>query len=172
VSSRAPMGADKPKQTGLRKAGGQVEVVERVSGLFRWAGFALFLLGSTDVALTWLPTSFGNREWEFATVTSSFNGMPVILLGLVLVVATAAWEGRRWWALAGGIVAAGFFLFVLAAIALWATNLPLALESVEGVVLTGLKKAVLKTSVQSVILPIFFGGIAYQGFRGFRSGNL
>jgi hypothetical protein len=104
----------------------------------------------------------------FATVTASFNGMPVILLGLVLMVATATLEERRWWALGGGLMAAAFFLFVLGAIALWAGNVPLALGAVEGVVLTGLKKAVFKTSVQSLILPIIFGTIAYQGIRGSR----
>ena len=159
------------KEARARRISGQPEVLERTLALLRWAGLAFFVLGATDVALTWLPTNFGNREWEFATVTASFNGMPVIILGLVLMVATAAWEGKKWWALGGGLVAAAFFLFVLGAIVLWAGNVPLALGAVEGVALTGLKKAIFKTAVQSMVLPIIFGALAYQGLRGFRSSS-
>lgn len=163
------VGTGGEKKAQARKRNSSPDALERILPFLRWTGLALFVLGATDVALTWLPTNFGNREWEFATVTASFNGMPVILLGLVLIVATAMWEGRKWWAFGGGLVAAAFFVFVLGAIALWAGNVPLALGAVEGVVLTGLKKAVFKTSVQSVILPIIFGAIAYQGLRGSRS---
>lgn len=163
------LGAGKPKKADARSRSSRTDVVERTVAFLRWSGVAFFILGATDVALVWLPTSFGNREWQFATVTASFNGTPVPLLGLILVVAAASWEGRKWWALAGGLVAALSFLLVLGGMALWASNVPLALQAVEGAALTGLKKAVFKTSVQSVILPVFFGGIAFQGFRGFRS---
>jgi hypothetical protein len=169
VESASVLGAGRPRGADARGRSSRVDVLARAVAFLRWSGLAFFILGVTDVALVWLPTSFGNREWQFATVTASFNGTPVLLLGLIMVVTAASWEGRRWWSLAGGVVAAFSFLLVLGAVAIWASNVPLALQAVEGVVLTGLKKAVFKTSVQSVILPIFFGGIAFQGFRGFRS---
>ena len=172
MESESVLVAGKPKEAGTRKKSSHPEVVQRTLAFLRWFGLAFFVLGSTDVALTWFPTNFGNREWEFATVTASFNGTPVLLLGLIMVVAAASWEGRKWWAFGGGVVAAALFVFVLGAIALWAGNVPLALQAVEGAILTGLKKAVFKTSVQSIVLPVFFAGIAYQGFKGFRSGDL
>lgn len=168
MTATSVLGADKPKDSGSRKKGSHPETLERVLAFVRWVGLAFFVLGSTDVALTWLPMDFGNREWEFATVTASFNGMPVIILGLTLVVAGAALGMRRWWALGGGIVGLGFLAFVLGATGLWATNLPLALGAVEGVVLTGMKKAILKTAVQSVVLPLVFGAVAYFGIKSFR----
>ena len=171
MTATSVLGANKAKDTGSRKKGSHPEIFERGLTFVRWVGLAFFILGSTDVALTWLPVDFGNREWEFATVTASFNGMPVIILGLMLVVVVAALEARRWWALGGGIVGLALLVFVLGAIGLWATNLPLALGAVEGAVLTGLKKAVLKTAVQSVVLPLVFAAIAYYGFRTFRTAN-
>ena len=169
MTATSVLGADKPKDSGSRKKGSHPETLERVFAFARWVGLAFFVLGSTDVALTWLPMDFGNREWEFATVTASFNGMPVIILGLLLVVGVAALESRRWWSFAGGIVGLLFLVFVLGALGLWATNLPLALGAVEGVVLTGLKKAILKTAVQGVVLPLVFAAIAFFGIKAFKT---
>jgi hypothetical protein len=129
---------------------------------------AFLLLGGVDVGLTWYPTDFGNREWEFGTVTASFNGMPILILGLTLVLIAGAMARRRWWALGSGVVAAGLTVFVLAAMGLWATNVPLALESVDAAILTGMKKALVKTSVQGVVFTVILAVIAYQGFRAFK----
>jgi hypothetical protein len=130
---------------------------------------AFFVLGAMDVALTWYPTDFGNREWEFATVTASFNGMPILLLGLTMVVVAAGLAGRRWWALSGTVVGLGLVIFVLVAAGLWATNVPLAMEAVEGVVLTGLKKALVKTTIQSILYPVVLVVIAFHGLKAFRA---
>jgi hypothetical protein len=161
------LGTEKPKSSGSRGKGGP-DTIERISAFVRWIGVTLFLLGSVDLGLTWVPTEFGNREWEFATVTASFNGMPVILIGLMFIVAAAASEGRRWWALAGGMAGLMFLVLVLGSTVLWATNIPLAMGAVEGVAMTAMKKAILKTSVQSLVLPIVFGLVAFQGIRTFR----
>jgi len=150
--------------------GAPTEALDRALSLVRWNGFILFLLGATDIGLTWLPLNFGNREWGFATITASFNGMPIILIGLMLVVVACTLDGRRWWGFGAGVVAVGFLLLVVGGTTLWATNVPLALGSVEGIALTGLKKAIFKTSVQSVVLPIAFGIVAYHGFKAFKAG--
>jgi len=136
----------------------------------RWIGFTPFVLGATDIGHTWLPLNFGNREWEFATGTASLNGMPIILLGLTLVVVASALDGRKWWALGACVVSAMLVLSVLAGTALWGTNVPLALGAVEGVAMTGLMKATLKTSVQSVVLPVILAMAAYHTFRAFKTG--
>ena len=61
-----------------------------------------------------------------------------------------------------------FLVLVLGSTVLWATNIPLAMGAVEGVAMTAMKKAILKTSVQSLVLPIVFGLVAFQGIRTFR----
>jgi hypothetical protein len=62
-----------------------------------WIGLAFLVVGGSDFALVWFPLNFGNPEWEFGTVTQSFNGLPILLLGLGLLVAGADQVGRRWW---------------------------------------------------------------------------
>ena len=53
----------------------------RTWALLGWVGVAFIVVGGVDFALTWYPMNFGNREWEFGTVTASFNGLPILLLG-------------------------------------------------------------------------------------------
>ena len=168
MTATSVLGAEKPERTGSRKKGGP-DIIERVLAFVRWTGVALFILGAVDLGLTWLPTQFGNREWEFATVTASFNGMPVILIGLMFVLAAAALEGRRWWALGVGVVGLACLVCVLGGTVLWATNIPLAMGAVEGATMTVMKKAIFKTTMQSVILPVIFGLVAFNGFKVFRT---
>lgn len=168
MTATSVLGGGKAKGTGPRKKDSRPHTIDRVLGFIRWTGFVFLLLGVTDVGLTWFPADFGNREWEFATVTASFNGMPLVLLGLLLMVVAATVEVKRIWGLLVGMVGMALFGLVIAAVAIWATNLPLVLGAVEGVVLTSIKKAIFKTAVQGIVLPLILGAVAYQGFKTFR----
>lgn len=127
------------------------ETMKRVGALVGWLGWVLLLSGGADFALSWYPMNFGTPEWEYGTVTSSFNVLPLILLGLGLLVAGSAATARRWWSITAAVVAFLLLLFLLFAGMVWATNLPLALGAAQGVALTGLKKAIVRTSVQLVL---------------------
>lgn len=127
-----------------------------------WTGLAFLLVGGFDFLLTWYPMDFGNREWEFGTVTASLNGLPVPTMGLALLLAGALLLERRWWAGVVGLAAFGACLWVLAAGVLWLTNVPLALETVPAEVETGLKKALVKSALQGVIYPPI---LAFLGWR-------
>src|SRR5207245_6313338 len=48
--------------------------------LLGWIGLAFALIGGGDVLLTWVPMHFGSPEWEFGTITSSLDGMPVLTM--------------------------------------------------------------------------------------------
>ncbi|MDH5591194.1 MAG: hypothetical protein OEZ65_09530 [Gemmatimonadota bacterium] len=131
-----------------------------------WTGTLFLLVAGADVLLTWLPTDFGNREWEFGTITSSLNGMLSVTFGMILVMvglseAEAAWPLR--------VVAGGFVflaVFIVAATLLYWTNVPLALKSVQpGPISVGLTKAVIKTSVQCVAFPVAYVLFARTAWR-------
>src|SRR2546426_806988 len=59
-------------------------------------GLVFTVVGGTDVLLTWVPVRFGNPEWEFGTVTSSLDGLPLVTMGLVLMLAAGTARGMRW----------------------------------------------------------------------------
>lgn len=130
------------------------------------AGITFFVVGMLDLGLTGYPYQFGNPDWEFGTVGSVLNGIPVPMLGLALLIGSAAargWQlGLRLWA-AVALIAA---LLILAGTLLYALNLPLAFKTVEEPLLrTGLKKSVLKTLVQALIYPTVFLILAYRAWR-------
>jgi hypothetical protein len=125
----------------------------RVWLVLGWIGLVFLTVGGADFALTWFPPSFGTPEWEFATVTQSFNGLPILLLGVGLLTAAAEQVDRRWWAHLGSGAALVLLLWVLAGFVLWALNIPLALQTVPDELALGLQKAVGKTLLQSLVYP-------------------
>jgi len=138
--------------------------------LLGWVGFTFLIVGGSDFALTWYPMSFGNREWEFGTVTASFNGLPILVLGLGLLYGASLRYGRRWWAVLTLIVSVVLMLWVVGGAVLWATNVPLALQAVPPELMVGIKKALVKTTIQSVTYPVILGFLAVRSFQAVRSG--
>ncbi len=134
-----------------------------------WIGLAFIVVGGADFTLVWLPLGLGTREWEFATVTQSFNGLPILLLGVGLLVVASDRVGRRWWGLVGLGAALVLLVWILAGAALWASNVQLALETVPEELRVGVQKAVAKTAVQSVVYPVVLGYLAWRGWGGAKS---
>lgn len=132
------------------------------------AGIALLAVGLSDLGLAWYPPAFGNREWEFGTVTAILNGMPVVLMGTVFVYLGAANRDMVRFTKVIGILSALGALIIVVLAAIYLTNVPLALQSVEGPILTGVKKAIVKTVIQSVVYPLTFGYLGWRAFRHFR----
>jgi len=148
----------------------KAEPVERAQAWrpLGWAAIAFLIVGGSDFALTWYPAMFGNREWEFGTVTATFNGLPIVVLGITLLLAASVQTRRRWWS---GLVAVAAFVmlvWVLAAAVLWATNVPLALQAVPGNLAQGLKKAMVKTTIQAVVYPVLLAYLFWKAQRAMR----
>jgi hypothetical protein len=133
-----------------------------------WIGIAFLVVGGADFVLTWIPPDFGNREWEFGTVTASFNGLPILLLGLGLLIAASQQMGRRWWGTLGMVGSVGLLLWVLVGIALWASNIQLALQTVPDELAVGVQRALVKTLVQSVVYTL---ALVYLMFRSWLAGK-
>lgn len=133
-------------------------------------GLLFVVIGGTDVALTWYPTQFGSAEWEFGTVTTSLNGLPLPTLGLVLLLGSGVVVGWRWAARGASVVCALGGLVIIVAGVLYATNVPIALRSVtQPVAHQALMKAITKTTVQLVVYPVGLFWLAVLGWRYSRA---
>jgi hypothetical protein len=124
------------------------------------------VVGGVDLALTWLPVGFGNPEWEFGTVTSMMDGLPVPTLGLVALIGAGQLGGSRVTSRMGSLLLALLGLWVVAAAILYATTVPIALRAVtDPVIKTGLMKAIWKTAVQCVAYPVGLIWLAAVAWR-------
>jgi len=133
-----------------------------------WSGLTFLLVGGVDFALTWYPLDFGNREWEFGTVTAGLNGLPVPTMGLVLLLVGALLVERRWWAGIVAVVSWGTLLWVLVGVVLWATTIPIALQAVPPEVALGLKKALVKSALQSLMYPVILAYLGWSAVKAMR----
>ena len=130
-----------------------------------WIGLAFIAVGGADFSLVWFPLEFGTREWEFAVVTQSFNGLPILLLGVGLLVVASEQVGRRWWASVGYGVSGVLLLWILGGTALWGSNVSLALSTVPEEVRIGVQKAIAKTLVQAVVYSVVLTYVLGRAWR-------
>jgi len=126
------------------------------------------VVGGVDSALTWYPTDFGRAEWEFGTVTASLNGLPLPVLGLVLLMAAMMSKDSARGARAVAVVLAILGFLIVAMGLLYLLTLPQALQAAEtagGLSSLGLKKAMVKTAVQLIAYPAGLFATAWIGWR-------
>ncbi len=131
-----------------------------------WVGIVFALVGGFDLLLTWYPLDFGNRDWEFGTVTAMLDGLPVTTLGLALLLGAAVARGRRWLVRTMAVVFVALAVVIVLAAMLYATDVPIALQSMtDPLIALGLKKAIAKTTVQALLYPVAFVWIAVKAWR-------
>ncbi len=142
----------------------------RIWRLLGWVGWMLVVVGGVDSLLTWLPLSLGQPEWEFGTVTASLNGLPLPVLGLVLVLVANLMAGRTLMVRVVAVMMLVLAVMVLVAGLLYALNVPLALRAVsDPLARQGVLKAMVKTAVQVVAYPtglIAAAAIAWSMTKG------
>ena len=150
-----------------RRASAQVEgpLAWAVLG---WIGLAFLVVGGSDFALTWFPLDLGNPEWKFGTVTASFNGLPILMLGVGFLVVASQELGRRWWGTLGLSVGVVLAVWILVGLALWSGTVSLALQTVPDELRTGVRRAVAKTLLQSVCFEAFLVYLIWRATVGWR----
>ncbi len=137
--------------------------------MWAWLGLAFLLVGGVDIALTWLPTHFGAREWEFGTATNVLNSFPVPLMGLGAMLWSTQERRRRWMAALGLAAALLLLLSILLGLVLWGTGIPLAIHSAPAQAAPGLKKALIKTSIQVVVYSVLLVYMIRRAWQAMRA---
>jgi len=133
-----------------------------------WFGLVLAIVGLWDFALTWYPMNWGSLEWEFATVAASYSGLPLPTMGLIALMASAIARGVRWQIVLMSVGLIAFAITLLIGFILFLTTAPIALRSVEGVALVGIKKVIAKTTMLAVMFPTAYLVAGIVGLRHLR----
>ena len=150
--------ASRRKQVRSAPVSGEASRSWRVLG---WIGLVFLVVGGTDFAMVWIPARFGVAEWEFGAVSQSFNGLPILLLGLGFLTVAADVADRRWFAtvaLGGSVV---LLLCVTGGALLWARHVQLALEAAPAGAQLDIRKAVAKTLVQAVTYSVALSSLVW-----------
>jgi hypothetical protein len=133
--------------------------------LFGWFGGLLVLLGAVDLFSQWYPTSFKSAEWEFGVVAVTIASLPLLTIGAVGMLASFLSRAKRNGVMAMGAFFALLFVVVGLMLALFASDLPLALRSPPGPALTSVKKAILRTLVMGACYEVAYFVAAVTSFR-------
>jgi hypothetical protein len=132
-------------------------------------GLALAVIGTTDVALLWMPPQFGNAEWEFATISSTLESLSLAALGYGLMTAGSMIRHGK---ATLYVLAAIFFLLtflVLGAAALFALDVPLALRGAPPQLKGQIMQHFLKTGLLTVAYLFLFGSLGWLTLSTARS---
>lgn len=118
-------------------------------------GVLFIVVGGLEIYQQVFPQSFGTPEWEFGTFSSLMDSFPLLLMGLGFLGVFAVVGQRRVLARVLAIVFFTLAVLLLGFAFLYFTNVPQALRvSPRTSIQTGLKKAVTKTSIQTIAFPL------------------
>jgi hypothetical protein len=135
-------------------------------------GWVFLVVGGMDVGLVWYPTAFGSVGWEFGSITASLNGLPLPVMGIALMLASAVARADQLSARLAMVFASVLAILVVVGGLLYALGVPLALRSVtDPLGLMGLKKAIFRSLVQLVAYPAVLGWAVVRARRLLRTGD-
>lgn len=134
-----------------------------------WFGLLFVIIGFSDMALVWYPLRPGNPSWEFGAVDLTFSSLPILAIGLGACLVAALARGRA--RLAGFFAVVSILLGLLCIMAylLFLSDVPLALRNSPPEVLTGVKKAIYRTSLFGVAFTSAFLGAGIAVLRHLRA---
>jgi hypothetical protein len=125
----------------------------------------LAIVGLADVSLQWYPVAFSSREWEFATISTTFATLPLLTLGVTILLATFMSLGVRRGVMAMGVICAMLGMGVVACYALFALDIPIALKFATGPAGLPIKKAIVRALVMGACFGVGYFAAAVASFR-------
>ena len=137
--------------------------------LLAWLSVALLLAGLGDIAIALVPARFGVLEWEFATIASTFAGLPLVSMGAFGLLAASVALPSRPLAVATLVVLVLLVLGVGAGSVVFLTDVPIALASTPPEIALGIKRAIVKTLMLALVFGTAYLLAAVAAVRHLRS---
>jgi hypothetical protein len=133
------------------------------------AGLGLTLVGWLNVAFVWYPPRWANVDWEFGSIRTTFEGLPLSTIGLMAMTASVVARGRR---VPVRLMAA--LLLVLALVwtvfaVIFVLDVPVVFRAVRPEVRPALKQAVIQTGLMAATYVVLYLIIGVWAFRRARA---
>lgn len=132
-------------------------------------GLVLVGVSAVDLGLAWFPPRFGFGEWEFGTVSRTFDGLALGTIGLVVLTVAAVKGGRRRSLLALAILYSVAVLVLLGMAILYGLNAPVALARVPVEAKRVMAHAVVRTTLFIVLYVALYGWMSRFTWRQYRA---
>lgn len=145
--------------------------VRQLAPLLLVSGVLLTIIGTTDMALLWIPPRFGDAEWEFGTIGQTMDSLPAPTIGLALLAAgVCGLGGSRKAAKFTAFLLALVSLMMLAMTALFTLDIGTAMQALRGPTPPpGLKRAIAKTLIFGLCYTSAFAVLAVLVWRRARA---
>jgi hypothetical protein len=137
-------------------------------GVLAGTSAALALVGWTDWVLLWVPLGFGNVEWEFGTISRSFDALPLATIGTAVFIAVALNSGWRRTLLAAAVATSLLVAAFVLVFGVYLLDLPVLLNGAPGPARMVLFKAVAKTSLYGVLYTVTYAWLCRTCWRAVR----
>jgi hypothetical protein len=133
-------------------------------------GTAFTVVGLVDLGLLWNPPDFGSSAWEFATLSQTFDSLPMTTLGLGLLAFGFLLQPRSR-PVQVRIVAGIFGLAAICLLGLgilYFTVVPEVMRQAPPEAATALNRAIVKNVAEIIIYPVTFASLAVVLWRSVR----
>ena len=146
-------------------------IVEGVAwSILRIFGVIFIFAGGIDLALLWYPARMGVPEFEFVTISQFVAGLPVLTTGLVALALVALGTENQRLRMGVGVGVVLMLVLLFALLILFALTVPVALKAnLNPDLRTGVKKSILRTTVQFATYGLGYLALGWKLLRGRRA---
>lgn len=128
-------------------------------------GVALAAVGGVDLLMLIYPARLDSLDWEFATISGLFDGLPLTTLGLGLMLAAAAARGSKAAQLVLLVVMLLMALLVAGALLLFVLDVPAVLRAVQPQLKPTMEKAALKSGLMGALYLVLYTTLGIWAWR-------
>ena len=128
-------------------------------------GLALAAVGAVDLVMLIYPARLDSLDWEFATISGLFDGLPLTTLGLGLMLAAAVARGARFARLALLITMLVMALLITVALLLFVLDIPAVMRAAQPQLKPTMQKAVLKTGLMGTLYLLLYSTLGIWAWR-------
>ena len=128
-------------------------------------GLALAAVGAVDLLMLIYPARPASLDWEFATISGLFDGLPLTTLGLGLMLASAVARGSKTGQLVLLVVSLLMALLIAGALLLFVLDVPAVLRAVQPQLKPTMQKAALKSGMMGALYFVLYSTLGIWAWR-------
>lgn len=133
-----------------------------------WFGLLIAIPGWIDVLMLYSAPRWASIDWEFGTITSTFDALPLGTVGLVLAALGAVGSGRPVSLKLMALLSALLLLALGAAAVIFALDIPVVLRAVRPDMSSAVKVSMLKTSMTAATYLVVYASMTVFCWRRSR----